>query len=291
MKIKFDEINHKYYLGEKELTSITTLLKRHGLSTDFSEVMISPAILEEARNRGNLIHKEVEEYIKENKQPTTKEAKQIIDFYNSIPNKKTNVECEKIIHNEEFAGKKDLSFYVGTVKILTDTKTGKKVDITACSWQLSLYEYLEKIEYDRLLIFHTPKDADFKVIELQRIPKEEIERLLECERNCEIYQPQAVELATVNTEISTKISQTIQTIEKLEEVVKLFREAVLSEMQLKGIKKFDNGQISITYIEPTTRVSVDSKKLKEELPDVYKKYSKESEVKASIKIKGVKNEK
>jgi hypothetical protein len=288
MKIKFIPETHQYFLGKKELTSITTLLKRHGLATDFSEVMISPSVLADARDRGNLIHKEVEEYIKENKQPTTKEAKQIIEWYNSQPNQKSDIESEKIIHNGEFVGTKDLSFRTIMVRTLADIKTGQNIDKDACSWQLSLYEYLDKVEYDRLYVLHTPKDADLKIVEVPRIPKEEIERLLECDRNCEIYQPKTVELATVNAEISTKISQAIQTIEKLEEVVKLFKEAVLSEMQLKGIKKFDNGEISITYIEPTTRVSIDSKKLKEELPDVYKKYSKESEVKASIKIKGVK---
>lgn len=284
MKIKFIPETHQYFLGKKELTSITTLLKRHGLSTDFSEVMINPIFLEEARIRGNFIHKEVEEYIKENKLPTIKESKQIIEWFNSNYVGKTNIECEKIIHNSEFAGKKDLSFYIDVGNILTDIKTGRNVDINACSWQLSLYEYLENIEYTELLILHTPKGADLRIVAVPRIPKEEIERLLECERNCEIYQPKTVELATVNAEISTKISQTIEAIEKLEEVVKLFREAVLSEMQLKGIKKFDNGEISITYIEPTTRVSVDSKKLKEELPDVYSKYSKVSDVKASVKI-------
>lgn len=284
MKIKFDEANHKYYLGKKELTSITTLLKRHGLSTDFGEVMISPAVLEEARNRGNLIHKEIEEYIKENKYPTTKEAKQIIDFYNSIPNKKTNVECEKIIHNEEFAGKKDLSFYVGAVKILTDTKTGKKIDITACSWQLSLYEYLEKIDYDRLLIFHTPKDADFKVIELTRIPKEEIEKLLECERNCEIYNAPKAELATISSEISNKISTGLKAIKRIEQELADYKEKILAEMRDKGIKKFDNGEVSITYIEPTTRETIDTKALKSDLPEIAEKYKKISNVKDSIKI-------
>ena len=251
MKIKFIPETHQYFLGKKELTSITTLLKRHGLATDFSEVMISPAILEEARNRGNKIHKEVSDWIKYRTEPTTEEAKQIIQWYNSQPNPKSDIESEKIIHNGEFVGTKDLSFRTIMVRTLADIKTGRNIDMVACSWQLSLYEYLDKVEYDRLYVLHTPKDADLKIVEVPRIPKEEIERLFECERNCEIYQPKTVELATVNAEISTKISQTIEAIEKLEEVVKLFKEAVLSEMQLKGITKFDNGQISITYIEPT----------------------------------------
>ena len=280
MKIKFIPETHQYFLGKKELTSITTLLKRHGLATDFSEVMISPSVLADARDRGNKIHKEVSDWVKDRIEPTTREAIRITNLLNTMAT--ADLKSEYIVHNDEVAGTVDLS---NGDKTLIDIKTGRKIDINACSWQLSLYEYLENKTYSDLLILHFPKDAeDLDLISVPRIPKEEIERLLECERSCEIYQPKTVELATVNAEISTKISQTIEAIEKLEEVVKLFKEAVLSEMQLKGIKKFDNGEISITYIEPTTRVSIDSKKLKEELPDVYKKYSKVSDVKASVKI-------
>lgn len=280
MKIKFIPETHQYFLGKKELTSITTLLKRHGLATDFSEVMISPSVLADARDRGNKIHKEVSDWVKDRIEPTTREAIRITNMLNTLPT--ADLKSEYIVNNNEVAGTIDLC---NGNKTIIDIKTGRNIDITACSWQLSLYEYLEYKHYDDLLVLHFPKGAeDLHLISMPRIPKEEIERLLECERNCEIYQPKTVELATVNAENSTKITQAIQTIEKLEKDIKLFHEAVLSEMQLKGIKKFDNGQISITYIEPTTRVSVDSKKLKEELPDVYKKYSKESEVKASVKI-------
>jgi len=284
MKIKFIPETHQYFLGKKELTSITTLLKRHGLATDFSEVMISPSVLADARDRGNKIHKEVSDWVKDRIEPTTREAIRITNLLNTMAT--ADLKSEYIVHNDEVAGTVDLS---NGNKTIIDIKTGRNIDITACSWQLSLYEYLENKTYSDLLILHFPKDAeDLQLISMPRIPREEIERLLECERNCEIYQPKTVELATVNAEISTKISQTIQTIENLKKDIKSFETAILNEMEEKGIKKFDNGQISITYIEPTTRVSVDSKKLKEELPDVYKKYSKESEVKASIKIKGVK---
>ena len=283
MKIKFIPETHQYFLGKKELTSITTLLKRHGLSTDFSEVMISPSVLADARDRGNKIHLDWSNYINKGILPTTKEGLDILDWYKYLGDV-SNAKSEYIVHNEEYAGTVDFSFGFSSITNLADIKSGSMKDIKSWSWQLSLYEFLEKKTYDQFVILHCPKNKDLEIVEVPRIPKEEIEKLLECERNCEIYQPKTVELATVNAEISTKISQTIEAIEKLEEVVKLFREAVLSEMQLKGIKKFDNGQISITYIEPTTRVSVDSKKLKEELPDVYSKYSKVSDVKASVKI-------
>lgn len=280
MKIKFIPETHQYFLGKKELTSITTLLKRHGLATDFSEVMISPSVLADARDRGNKIHKEVSDWVKDRIEPTTREAIRITHLLNTMAT--ADLKSEYIVHNDEIAGTVDLS---NGNKTIIDIKTGRNIDITACSWQLSLYEYLDYKHYDDLLVLHFPKDAeDLHLISMPRIPKEEIERLLECERNCEIYQPKTIELATVNAEISTKITQAIQTIDKLEKDIKSFKKMVLNEMEEKGIKKFDNGEISITYIEPYKKNTLDSEKLKEELPDVYKKYSKESEVKASVKI-------
>lgn len=44
------------------------------------------------------------------------------------------------------------------------------------------------------------------------------------------------------------------------------------------------GSIKLTYVSPSTRNSIDSKKLKEEEPDVAKKYTKTTNVKATIRL-------
>ena len=286
-KIKFDEQNHKYFLGKKELLSVTTLLKKHGLSTDFSDVMISPAVLEEARDRGNLIHLDWKNYIQKGILPSTKEGLQILALYKTI-GITGRAKSEYIVHNSEIAGIVDFSFLQISpseiIAYLTDIKSGSQKDITAWSWQLSLYEYLENLTYDKLLILHCPKNKDLEPIEVPRIPREEIERLLECERNCELYKPIQTELATVSKEISAKITLGIQTIKRIEKEIEEFKSAILNEMRDKNIKKFDNGEVSITYIAPTTRESIDIKKLKEKLPEVAEKYKKVSNVKDNIKI-------
>lgn len=60
---------------------------------------------------------------------------------------------------------------------------------------------------------------------------------------------------------------------------------LLNAMETHGVKKWDNDVMTISYVAPTTRTSVDSTKLKKELPDVFSKYSKVSNVKSSIRIK------
>lgn len=56
-------------------------------------------------------------------------------------------------------------------------------------------------------------------------------------------------------------------------------------MEENDIKKIDTGDLVITRVLPTTRLSVDSTRLKKEKPDIYEQYLKESTIKGSIRIK------
>lgn len=63
------------------------------------------------------------------------------------------------------------------------------------------------------------------------------------------------------------------------------RTFLLKEMEEKGIKKVDTGYFTITYKDAYDKESVDSKRLREEQPDIYDDYCKISQVKSSIVIK------
>jgi hypothetical protein len=98
-----------------------------------------------------------------------------------------------------------------------------------------------------------------------------------------------VEVFDEKGELSVNISDVLAFYEKkikeIELAQKEYKEKIQQAMEERGIKKFENEFITITYIEPTTRVTLDSKKLKEEEPDTYIKYVNQSEVKASVRIK------
>ena len=82
---------------------------------------------------------------------------------------------------------------------------------------------------------------------------------------------------------------TITTIEKeikkLKEMQDNYKEQLLKAMEENDILKIDIPELTITRKAPTTRESLDSKSLKEELPDIYDTYCKISPVKGSITIK------
>ena len=55
-------------------------------------------------------------------------------------------------------------------------------------------------------------------------------------------------------------------------------------MKKNGVKTVDRNKLKITYVAPSTRTSVDSKKLQKEEPEIYKKYVETTTVAGSIKI-------
>ena len=89
----------------------------------------------------------------------------------------------------------------------------------------------------------------------------------------------------LNPEISDKIAEFERNIKKLKEQEDLLKQSILEEMEAKGIVKIENDDLLISYIAPTDRETFDSKKLREDNPDLYDEYIKISKVKASIRVK------
>lgn len=56
-------------------------------------------------------------------------------------------------------------------------------------------------------------------------------------------------------------------------------------MEAKGKSNITAGGLYFEYRKATTRTSLDSKKLKEDLPDIYEEYSKTSPVASSVVVK------
>ena len=89
----------------------------------------------------------------------------------------------------------------------------------------------------------------------------------------------------LTTEATNKIAELERTIAELKKIQDDVKKAIIEEMEQKGVVKLDNDVVTITYIAPTDRETFDSKKFKEEQPDMYDEYVKISPVKASVRIK------
>lgn len=85
--------------------------------------------------------------------------------------------------------------------------------------------------------------------------------------------------------ILTRLAEIEMVYKKMDEERELLKSDLLAAMEKHGIEKWENDVMSVSYVAATTRTSVDSAKLKKELPDVFKNYCKNSNVKSSIRFK------
>lgn len=300
IKVIFNEEEHRYSAIEAEtgeflndLVSVTTLLKKHNLSPDYS--MVDEAVLNAKAERGKVIHEELEKFINDKEIGFTNELQLFIDKckeMNITPNR-----SEFIVHNEEVAGTVDVAgFLVGEdepdknpiTTFIGDFKTTASLHKETVAWQLSLYAYLSGNKYDKFLVFHFPDENTLKVVELKPIATTEIEELLRCEKDCEIYEAPSLELTVADSEKIVAIQGELKALDdrkkELEKQEAELKEFLIQKMEETGVKQIDNELFKITYIAASQRETIDSARIKKELPEVAATYVKTSVVKASVRI-------
>jgi predicted phage-related endonuclease len=81
-----------------------------------------------------------------------------------------------------------------------------------------------------------------------------------------------------------KITTLIQMKKQLDEQEKELKQKLVEAMETYNIKIFENDQIKMTYVAPTTRSTIDSTRLKKDHPDLAEQYSKTSNVSASVRV-------
>lgn len=291
--LEFNEEKHEYTLDGKKLISVTQLMQKHGLAPSYAGV--STEVLNAKAERGSLIHKEIEDYIKKKEIGFTPELSNFMDF---IKKNEYRVEgSEKRVNNDIVAGTIDLIMDVYGLPIIADIKTTAQLHQEAVSWQLSIYLWLY-LDYDKRYpdpnwddfkaqAFHFNKEGKLNVVDIPLKPYEEVEKLMECERNGEIYK---YEVAIDDNKV-TEIAELEELIKMLDGQVKAAKQkqdelkgALLQEMESRGLKSFEKGNLKITYVAPSTRSTLDSKAIKEKYPAIYEAHLKETEIKASLKI-------
>lgn len=87
---------------------------------------------------------------------------------------------------------------------------------------------------------------------------------------------------TVAEDLIEQIKEFNKQKKEMEYQESLLKDGLMKAMQETGIKKFIINGLSASIKEGSTRTTLDSKRLKEECPDIYEAYSKTSEVKNSI---------
>ena len=288
MEIKFDENLHKYTVDGKEVISVTQLLQKHKITPSYDAV--DKELLRVASERGTLIHEEVEKWIESGESGFTEESEKICDFLFERADGNTKILSEQMVANDVVAGRFDVLYTHAKKLVLTDIKTGNTKHLFGWSWQLSLYKYLYENMYgkeiDSLEILWA--NGDLTVIPCDYVGDEKIENLLKAEREGRMISD--VDLGVSEEELED-LQELLEEIDKkkeelnvMEGKVKKIKNILYGTMEKNGVKTVDRNKLKITYVAPSTRTSVDSKKLQKEEPEIYKKYVETTTVAGSIKI-------
>lgn len=291
--INFDEKTHTYTNENGEvLISVTQLLKLAGISPNYD--FVNEEVLKAAAEKGTLIHKEIEDYIKKGEVGFTKELHEFIAYVKEQQIK--ILASEKQVYNDKVAGTIDLIFQYSNGKVVyADFKTTSTVHKQAVSYQLSIYKDLDKnseheidanYEDAGLEVWHFLQDGSLEVRSVMEISDVALNKLYES-----VATGQPIEKTEEEKQFLKELYDAEKVIAYYENERKLaeenrnkVRDKIIEVMKAQGITKFENENISITYIAPTDAETFDSKRFKEENPNTYKEYVKITHKKESVRI-------
>lgn len=286
-RILYEDITHTYIDVEsgKELSGCTIVLKRYGISPNYSA--IPDSVMDNASERGSRIHKEISDYINFGTCETEAQKEYAKLGLDSIASEYL------VSDNEHYATSIDV--VLGDCS-LVDIKTTYTLHVNYLSWQLSINAYLFELQNPELKVpklygAYYKKGGTFSVVEVQRIPVDEVKRLLSAYLNDEEFTPSQTKVTTGDTRIAEiyELEQFIASIKQDAELAENRKKKLLNtlydEMSKNGVDKIENDFMTITKVSPTESTRVDSGMLKTLHPAIYNEVLKKSQVKGYVKVK------
>lgn len=284
----FKEDTHQYFLDGVELQGITQSLIHRAFPDTYAN--IPEEVLMRAAEKGSNIHETIQ-FCEENGFPG-----QTPEWLSYAQMKADNhlhyVTHEYIVTDRvKFASAIDLVMVDDEGKIiLCDIKTTSVRHYDNVILQLSIYKrYFEAqnpgLKVDRIALIWV-RDDDYEYRELTPWADEALDYLFECDKLdvpfelAKIYGDLPVKFAEVEDDVAFLQMQADIANSKLDELKKGLYEL----MEKNNVKSWTGSKVRLTRILPTTSESFDSKRFKEEQPELYKKYTKTSKKNGSLRM-------
>lgn len=297
--VLFNEELHEYWLGEKQLSGISEVLRRQLYPNMYTA--IPKRILEMAADYGTSVHKSIEVFQKNWINDGTQELQDFIRIC-----KENNLIHEAseytVTDGKHWASNIDQVFRNGDDTFtLADVKTYSKMTSEKqelARYQLSCYAMffewqVKGAKVDKLYIIHLRNrqmtsgkiEHICELIPVERIPADICKELLDCE----LQGKQFKNPFTVPDEIVIQLSRVRELItmkNEAEEELAAIKASILSSMEFLDVKTWVMDNVRVTRKQPTTRFSFDLKRFKEvhsEITD-YDSYMKQSNVAGSLLV-------
>ena len=301
-KVIFNEEQHTYTLGEKQLSGITSIVKWFFPETYKN---VPEDVLKEAAKHGSMVHKKCEQF---DICGFGDDLKEVQDYARlKKENNLTTLANEYLVDDgKNFASSIDVVFNDGSnIFDLADIKTTSQIHVNNVTLQLSIYAYLfEKCNRGKkvgnLYVIWLPKEqyGDAALMQLERISSTDCKRIMKAylnneepiELRKEIFKE--TELAMLEEDLPANLKDVENEIVKLELNLKeledkrnKLKDGLLALMITHNVKKWQGEHLQLVRKLDTEREALDTAKVKKEHPEIYKSCMKVSKVKGSLTIK------
>lgn len=295
-EVVLDEAEHTYTLDGLPMRGITGVLNEYIFADKYAG--IPQKILNDAAKRGKEIHKQVENIVNGK---AVEMCWEVELFFDRMIGKELIASEYIVSDNELFASAIDLVDEYGN---LYDIKTTAKLDLDYIRWQLSIYAYFFELQNPTLkankLYGVWLKDKNCEIVQVDRIDKEIIKGLLNAAALGEAWtnplekeaNEKAEQLAVANAEQIAEMEKLTQAVAQLktdyelaDAKLKEFKAGMLTLMVANGVDKIEMPTMTISVKQAYTRKTIDTQALKDAMPDVAKKFEKESVVAETLTIK------
>lgn len=287
--VVFNEEDHTYFLGDKQLQGITGMIGQQLFPDKYKEV--PEFVLKRAAEKGSRIHAQCQFVDMTGLTPESVEAENYLREreaagFGVVANEYT------VSDNEYFASNIDCVWEKGGRVSIADIKTTYKLDNEYLSWQLSIYAFLFELQNPLLKVEQLfgiwLRGDKSELVPIERKPDEEVLKLMQCEITGQQYMTADL-VASAGVElVPAQLVNTIIEIEEevasLVEIQKDYKERLKVAMREHGVKSWDAGRLRVSYTTPSQSNGFDSKKFQEEHADLYAKYLKTTPKADSIRV-------
>lgn len=279
----FNEETHEYIYNGRKLRGITGIIKQYICPDKYKDV--PKFVLEKAAAKGTDVHRNCE-LCASGFAPAEPDA-DTLAFIKETDGVQWSAVEYLVTDRENYASAIDL---ISADDILWDIKHTRELDREYLSWQLSIYALFYEEQTGRkvkgLRAIHV-RDGNCKVVDIERQKDEDVKALLAAAAVGGMWLKPAVDSLADLTDARTLKAEITELEAIIEEKKKQLTELVapvIAKMTETGQSKFENNGLRLSIKAASIRTGLDTKRLKEEQPDIYERYKTQTSVAASYSI-------
>lgn len=292
-RVTFIEESHQYFLGKKELKGVTGTLIKKAFPDTYKN--IPESVLKKAAERGGLIHNTFETFcsifdadIKKYPNPT----EELQAFHSMLVAYDLHYVASEylVTDGENFASAIDGIFADKEGYIyLVDYKTTSTLHYDNVSLQLSIYaKWFEEQNPDlkvKEIVCMWFKNGQSKFQPLPRVADYQIDDLIAAYLADDAEYQYKVEVPEQFSALEQEYRLITARVDALKIKQDELKEKIMKMMEDNKQKSIKTQFASYSYVESTTKRTLDTKLFKEKYPNAYEKLTKVSISKPSIRIK------